>query len=293
MQAEFLLLVAIVIVLIALWKQPSPKRDIQQIIAERKGLKIAIATMMRKPVDIALWFEHHRNLGICRFYVRVEDTPGLIPFLKMQKDIFYEEGESEKENNYTNQVNRQMKFVNEMMKKAKEEGIDWVFHIDSDELLEGDPEKTLAALPDKIKIGKLKNVEAVYQEEEATCFSAKKFIRCDKGGPCTAYVNGKAVGRTEEGVQCGGAHDFVYNGSTSEEHTAQIAFDDLHVLHYDSCSIGIWLEKFNHMSKKAKLDDIVFGYYHKSIDAAKEAVKVYKNHKMRDDIQEDFVYKRS
>lgn len=282
---QFLLCIAILIVVFFILKQ-SPKRV-------SFPLKVAIAVVMRKPTDVALWFEHHRKAGIGQFYVRVEDSPAVVAYIKTQPDIFYEEGVSDPENNYTTFQTRQKEFVNKMLQKAREDGIDWLFHIDVDELIEGDIMKTLQSIPSNMLIGKLTNAEAVYNEEEPTCFSASKFIRCDKGGPCTAYVNGKGVGRPVEGVTLGGPHDFVYNGYVNPTVTHQIPFEDLHILHYDSCSIGTWLEKFAHMSKKAKLDDIVFPYYKKSIEVAVKAKEVYKENKMRQDIDPLWTYVRS
>ena len=285
---QLMLLVLIFIVVMYLWRQKgaeSPK-------LHTKGPKLAIAVMMRRPTDVALWFEHHRQMGISRFFVRLEDSPGIAAFLKTQDDIYFEEGKSDEENNYTNQITRQRDFVNSVLPKAKEEGIEWVFHIDVDELLEGDVAGTLAAIPANMLIGKLKNAEAVYAEGEPTCFSAKKFIRCDKGGPCQAYVNGKGVARPATGVTLGGAHDFVYNGKVDPVVTHQIPFDDLHILHYDSCTLGTWLEKFAHMSKKAKLDDIVFPYYKKSIEVAVKAKELYKENKMREELDPAWTYTR-
>ena len=175
---------------------------------------------------------------------------------------------------------------------ARKDGLDWLFHTDADELLEGKIRTVLGNIPAEKKVGKLKNAEAVYSEDEPTCFSSKKFIRCDKGGPCTAYVNGKGCGRTIEGVQLAGPHDFTYSGPGSVNAVYDIPFEDLHVLHYDSCTLGSWMEKFTHLSKNAKLDDIVFGYYKQSIEAAKEAAKVYKEHKMRTDMQKEWTYER-
>jgi hypothetical protein len=285
-----MLLIAIFIVVIFLWRQKGAETPYKPV--KDHPLKIAIAVMMRKPTDVALWFEHHRNVGVSRFYVRLEDSPGVAAFLRTQSDVYFEEGVSDTENNYTNQITRQRDFVNKMLPKAREEAMDWVVHIDVDELLEGDVLKTLGGVPKDMLIGKLKNAEAVYAEGEPTCFSAKKFIRCDKGGPCTAYVNGKGCGRPVDGVTLGGAHDFVYNGKVDSKVTYQIPFDDLHVLHYDSCTLGTWLEKFSHMSKKAKLDDIVFPYYKKSIEVAVKAKELYKENKMREDMDATWTHTR-
>lgn len=285
---QCMLLVLIFIVVVYLWRQKGSATPTTPTTAP----KYAIAVMMRKPTDVALWFDHHRKAGISRFYVRLEDSPGVAAFLKTQADVYFEEGKSDEENNYTNQITRQRDFVNSVLPMAQKEGVEWLFHIDVDELLEGNIDATLAAVPKNLLIGKLKNAEAVYGEGEPTCFSAKQFIRCDKGGPCTAYVNGKGVARPVAGVTLGGAHDFVYKGVVDPVVTYQLPFDDLHVLHYDSCTLGTWLEKFAHMSKKAKLDDIVFPYYKKSIEVAVKAKELYKENKMRADMDPAWTYTR-
>ncbi len=283
---QLMLLAAIFVVLIFLWRQ----RD--SLPTKNHPIKVGIAVLMRKPTDVNLWFEHHRNAGISRFYVRLEDSPSVAAYLRTLDDVYFEEGESDPENNYTTFQTRQREFVNKMLPIARSDGMEWLFHIDVDELLEGDILKTLGNIPKTQLIGKLKNAEAVYGEGEPTCFSAKKFIRCDKGGPCTAYVNGKGVGRVVDGVTLGGPHDFVYKGKVDPAVTYQIPFDDLHVLHYDSCTLGTWLEKFAHMSKKAKLDDIVFPYYKKSIEVAVKAKELYRENKMREDIDPAVQYVR-
>lgn len=282
---EALLLLGIFIVLILIWKSTPPSSgvgDAETVNPNTKApVKVAIAALMRKPIDLMLWLEHHRKeAGIYRFYIRLEDSPGVAAFLKTQPDVWFVEAESDRENNYTTLQKRQIEFVNMVLPMARQDGVDWVFHTDVDELIEGNTVKVLGALPDTVLVGKIENAEAVYSEEEPTCFSAKKFIRCGAGGPCTAYVNGKGCGRTVEGVGLMGPHDFGYKGQMDDSVTKRIPFDDLHVLHYDSCTIGSWLEKFQHLSKSAKLDEIVFPYYKKSIEAAKGAVSVYKEHKM-------------
>jgi hypothetical protein len=289
---QTLLLMAILVVLVLIWKA-KPQNPPVVLADPNAKVKLGIAALMRKPIDLALWLEHHRKIGIHRFYIRLEDSPGVAAYIKGQPDVWMEEGESDPHNNYTTLQTRQITFVNQVLPMARADGIDWVFHTDVDELIEGDPIKVLGDLDASYKVGKLENAEAVYESEEPTCFSAKKFIRCGKGGPCTAYANGKGVGRTVEGVTLAGPHDFFYNGKLNHTATYKIPFDALHILHYDSCTLGAWLEKFQHLSKNAKLDDIVFPYYKKSIEAAKSAVEVYKEHKMREDLQPEWTYTRT
>lgn len=251
--------------------------------------KVAVAVLMRKPIDIFLWLKHHRDLGISHFFLRIEDTPGLDEFLKTQPDITYEMKESSKENNYETLQVRQIEFVNQSMQKAKRMGIQWMFHIDADELLEGSL-SFLDKLEEKYKCVKIENVEALYEEGQESCFSAKRFLKCsDKGVQCRSYVNGKGGGRIVDGVALGGPHDFTYNGKIGDE-TYKVPFDKLHVLHFDSCTFGSWSEKFQHLSKGAK--DVPFAYYNDSMDAAVKAYEIYKKYTMLKDVDPSQVYTR-
>jgi hypothetical protein len=164
-----------------------------------------------------------------------------------------------------------------------------LIHIDGDELIHGNLDKLLA-LPDNIKTVKFINAEAIFKEPQKrdTCFTATDFLRCDQGAPCKSYVNGKAAGRTNvPGVYLAGCHDFGYKKNTSEngvETNYKMPFEALHVLHFEGCSFGGWVEKFYHMSKGDK-GDMPFPYYKESILAAKTAHDLYKNNKMPDAAQ--------
>ena len=262
--------------------------------AENKlNSKIGLITFMRKPIDLSLWFKHHRALGISKFFIRVEDTPELEDYLRNQKDVIFEMGESNKNgDNYMTLFERQITFINDTLTKAKSMNIDWVFNVDVDELLHG----TLRILDDldpKFKCLKLENAEAVFRENEPTCFSAIKFLRCGKSAPCRAYANGKSGARPVEGVSSRGVHNFAYNGETEGSSIYNVPFEDLHILHFDACSLGSWVEKYYHLSKNKK-ENIPFPYYHQSIDASVKAFDVYKKHTMdyADSVNNDLIYYR-
>ncbi|NBU04940.1 MAG: glycosyltransferase family 2 protein, partial [Sphingobacteriia bacterium] len=93
--------------------------------------------MIKKPKNINTWLDHHRNLGISRFYIRLEDTPELETILQSQKDVVVQIGKSTGENEYNEIQVRQRKMMNEALKSAKTDNIQWIIHIDSDELLVG------------------------------------------------------------------------------------------------------------------------------------------------------------
>lgn len=151
-----------------------------------KKPRIAIATMMRKPIDLPLWLKHHRTLGINLFFIRLEDSPGWEDYLHSQPDVIYEIGQSEI-NNYLTQQHRQINFVNQTIKKCKQKNIQWLFHIDSDELLNGSLD-FLKNIPQHIKCLTYENAEALFDENEQHCFSAKTFLRCNLNAPCRSML---------------------------------------------------------------------------------------------------------
>jgi len=248
---------------------------------EKPKCKIAIATQVRRPIDFPLWLKYHRNLGICMFYIRCEDSPGTVEYLRTipNDDIFIEEGESDRSgNNYMTVMDRQNTFVNKSINLAKEKGIDWMINIDCDELLYG----SLAIfddLPQNIKTIHMKNIEAVYDGNENSCFSAKKFLRCAESAPCRAYANGKGAGRVEDGVALAGPHFFSYNGKIGGDTNEDLPEDKFKVLHFDSCTFGSWAEKFKHLSNNKK-DPIPFPYYTKSIENVTSGFDIYKRYTM-------------
>ena len=245
--------------------------------------KVAVIALVRRPVDFSLWLSKLREIGISHFFLRIEDTPSLEEFLKTQKDISFKMGASSTGNNYESLQQRQVEFVNKSIKAAEELNIKWVFHIDSDELLEGSL-TFLDSLEPKFKCVKMENVEAVYSETEESCFSSKKFVKCKEiGAKCRSYVNGKSGARVESGVALAGPHDFSYNGAVNNQTITYIVpFEKLHVLHYDSCTFGSWAEKFSHLSKE-NATSTPFKYYNESIEQTQTAFATYKKHTMNAD----------
>jgi len=263
-------------------------------IHEKQNSTVGLITFMRKPIDLSLWFKHHRTIGVTHFFIRVEDTPELEDYLQNQKDVTFEMGNSNKDgDNYMTLFERQITFINDTLVKAQDMGIDWVFNVDVDELLHGRL-KILDNIDSNYKCLKLENAEAIYREEEATCFSAVKFLRCGKNAPCRAYANGKSAARPEKGVESRGVHNFSYNNRVEGKNIYNVPFEDLHILHFDSCSLGSWIEKYYHLSKNSK-NNIPFPYYHQSIDASVQAFDVYKKHTIdyADNVHSTLIYNRN
>jgi hypothetical protein len=248
-----------------------------------------IVSLMRKPRDMVAWFDHHRKMGIARFYIRLEDAGENsleeLYFRTYPDDIYYERGDSDiNQDNYKTLQDRQATFVNRMLHKAMEDGTGVLFHIDADELLDGDLQ-FLQSLPEGTKTLRYENIEAVYDRDGAgtKCFDTQTFIRCasHNGYLCTAYGNGKGAGIVAPDVELDGAHVFKYKGSTEGDFVYNVPFDVLRVKHFDSCTFADWADKFHNLMGSTT-DSIPFDYYKDSVDAIKQAHEIYDKYKQRD-----------
>jgi hypothetical protein len=94
--------------------------------------------MMRRPKDLDDWLEYHRAMGIMRFYIRLEDTEDLEEYLANQDDITLEIGKSTGKDEYKEIQTRQCTMVDAALKKAQDDHMYWLIHIDLDELLDGE-----------------------------------------------------------------------------------------------------------------------------------------------------------
>ena len=231
---------------------------------------VGIVSMIKKPKNIDTWLNKHRDLGVCHFYIRLEETPELEEYLEQQPDVTVQKGKSTGVNEYLEKQTRQDVWVNEAFKLAKSDKspTKWLVHIDGDEILQGNLKK-VQELPDNIHTFWMQNKEAKFDKipgESDNCFSAKKFVDCGKSGAgCVSYVNGKSGGRVDSDVTPIGPHRMK---STKEK--GSLKLDDLEVEHYESCDFNIYKEKFKGLSVQDKSNDIPFSYYKESIDAAKE-----------------------
>lgn len=258
----------------------SRRRDLQkEPFMEVTKSRVAIASVMHHPPDLPIWLRHHRSMGVKRFYIRLEDSPSQLEYIKGYSDVWFEQGEKDKsgENNYFTLMDRQKKFVDACISHATQDGsIDFLFHIDSDELLFGSL-SCLDDLPLEIKCVNIENAEALYSGEEDGCFSSKRFRKCSLHSKCRSYINGKAGARPDDKVTQAGPHNFAYDGAIVGDHQKNLKFEELAVLHFDSCSFASWSSKFANLKRDP---GIPFSYYDESISAASKAYDVWKKHTM-------------
>jgi len=233
---------------------------------KEKEPQAGVVSMIKKPKNIETWLEKNRTFGIKKFYIRLEETPELHEFLRSQPDVYFTDEVSKGEDEYNDIQVRQTKWIDTALDLAKNDGIDWLFHIDSDELLSGNIQ-TVFELPDTVDTFWIQNEEAVYKDvpkEEDNCFDAMKFVNCSHPGThCASYVNGKGGGRTISDVKSHGPHRFRSIKPDSER-----KLDTIMLQHFESCDFKSYKEKYIRLAQSAKMETIPFPYYKDSIKAA-------------------------
>ena len=258
-----IILIAIIILLI-LFKSRSNFKD---------PVTVALVTLVYKPKNIDTWLELHRNFGISHFYIRLEDTPEIIEFLRSQPDVTLTVASSEKDSNqYSSLQKRQIETVNKVLKNCKQT---FLIHIDCDEVLSGDINE-IKKLPKKVSTFWMQNHEAVYSDIPTTadsCFKAKRYRNC-KYETCASYINGKGGARVEPGARLDGPHRFTGKGKEVKLNVI--------VKHYESCDFEQYVKKYKRLSHAVNMDTIPFVYYRQSILASgseeklKEVFKRYR-----------------
>ena len=252
----------------------------------REGFKqpaksIAIVTMMRDPIDLDEWINYHLLKGISRFYIRIETTGNsssddiTIKLLTSYPQVTLHVGSPDDISTINDadlpgqsQMLRQRSWVADAIRRALADGIEWIVHIDSDELLECNGtvgEAIDLDATDETHTMVINNFEAVYakNKKEGQCFTFESLNECALG-KCVSYANGKSIGRVTPYLREAGVHRFRYVGTGEDKHTNMRA---LYLIHFESCDFGKYVDKFMKLSKSERLA-FPFPYYNDSIAVA-------------------------
>lgn len=237
-------------------------------------LKVAVISSIYKPKNIETWIELNRKFGISHFYINLENTPELINYLNAQPDVTITIASPNEKNSYITQQTRQTQFVTDSLKVAKHDNIDFIIHIDSDEILKGDINEIKSLPRDTLNFW-MQNYEAVYSKipsKSDNCFQAKRYRDCSTE-TCASYINGKGGARivSELGkIKPFGPHRFVVSG----DQNFGVKLNKVKVLHYESCDFDNYVSKYQKYAKGADLSKIPFVYYRESIENAENLDKL-------------------
>ena len=214
------------------------------------GGGVGIASMVLRPHQLQTWVDHHTRMGVRKFYVFVDDPAelpslqqtlrphpavrllALTPEFKAAWGYAPQPGADDD----TNFQRRQDVCVTAALEMARLDGLEFLVHIDSDELLHSAAGKSVGEVLGAYTGAdafKLSNIEMVPERGDyANCFAEGTKFRTD---PRTfvSYVNGKGAGRVGR-VKAWGPHAMKGLRDLPE---VDVPEHDLRVLHYVSCNV--------------------------------------------------------
>ena len=255
-------------------------RDIKidNFLGKTDKIKVAIVSMVTKQKEFDYWLYYHlKVLQIDHIILRVEDTDEYKELIDLYgKDrisaTYHNKSDIDMKHNYLTIMDRQKIHVNNGIDICKKIDIDFIIHMDADELLYVDGDKNnkknnlrkfLKDIPKEYSNIHLKNYEAVFPNMTDKCFNTNKFIDCKKGR-CLSYANGKSIGRIKNDIRFHGPHNF--SGKTINYK------ENIGILHFDSCTYNQWETKFNLLkdTDEEKMKKIPFPFYKNSIKHLKK-----------------------
>jgi len=224
---------------------------------------IGIVSMTKRPADLQTWLLYHRErCGISRFYLRVEDTPELAALLDAPPwsecvQVTFSTGHRD----YFQQMDRQDQHIATILPAARAVGLDYLLHIDDDELLycaDGLDalHDALARAPSWAADLHVSNLEVLAPSTEVALDRAFHECTAFRHRPreFCAYGNGKAFGKlSEAALRPAGPHHFAAGlmpAGSREAGTYDLPANAAVVLHYESGSYAAWRRKYTDLARR-------------------------------------------
>jgi hypothetical protein len=258
--------------------------------AKAPSSKVAIVSVSKDPVDLALWMRYHFNyVGIEHLYLQIEETSWLAKYVdnlpeQLKKRVTYWTGPkasaqdkgSRPQHDYESLQSRQMDAMEKAKLLAVQADYDWLLHIDDDELIYVPEHQKLGDVlldvPTQFSQVVVPNVEAVYPTDAKHCFNQSSEANTNVH-TYAGYFNGKPLVRlSDANTYPLGPHRWQnYQGSqplTYELSQQQPFGPRAMVVHYESCPFQRWEHKFWRLSNTSpdKIKAIPFPFYRDSIN---------------------------
>ena len=202
---------------------------------------VAITTTA-KNVDCSIreWCSYHLQV-VDRIFLWLDDPAEVhSPLIPSDRRLEVQVGtQSEVGSVHGNLMVRQEENANRALDLCCKQGIEWIVHLDIDEILYPADRETLA----RVLIEPIDQVIIMNHEVCAQWFAESPFRQCNyfklNGKfPFNFYGNGKAAVRCRDGVFARGAHRFLGNVSRP------IISRELVLLHYACATFDRWLKKY-------------------------------------------------
>lgn len=255
--------------------------------------RVGIASLQRFPPELERWLRYHIEVGVSAFYLRFEDdhdgayaraAKHAVDTYGNKRVILRVDPHTKTKhtsNNYVDVNTRQTAWVNAAMALAKQDGIEWLVHIDDDELLHarvhgGHWPAVLRDLPHKCHTLHITNWEGFSPAQQTSSWITDPGVhymprKC--AHHFAVYANGKSAARVSADPMptAHGVHRFQSAQGASV--ACDVPEDTGVVLHHDSLPVTpgdlpprSWVEK-HRLRIGSDYSRIPFEATRKAIDA--------------------------
>ena len=223
-------------------------------------LQVAIVSTVRNPHQIHDWIRYHLNFGVSKIFLILDDEKedinnkfgNRVEIFKNDKIWKNKLKTCNQYSTYSKSFNsevmsRQILNIEYILKHCQSKGINWLIHIDADEILYSPKydniKDILIKLDDRVNIINIDNYELAPTESNANnCFRTHTHFKTRvNGNNFVAYYNGKSGCKVSNDIHPYGVHEFKSNIS---DHKEKISEKDLVVLHYVNCNFKEWKNKY-------------------------------------------------
>ena len=236
---EVALLGIFLVILILLWF----------LIGQQSRHETAIVSLVKEPHAFDTWIRYHRErMGVDKFYIFQDDDDEALDFSDPSIEI-YKNWKDRLGYKFNSEIDepanvrvRQQLIVEDAMARAEKDGIKYLVHIDSDELLYGPRPVTEVFASYSTDAFHIQNSElAPDRKDYKNCFLEGTWFHSDPT-KFIAYGNGKGAGVVGNSKPHG-PHNF------KGQRVQEVPENELKVLHYPSCNIEETMKRAKNYGK--------------------------------------------
>ena len=255
-------------------------------IINNNKIKTGIISTIGKPFFFDSWLNYHLNkIKIDKIIILFdeENFPEMKSYFNNILKIYGEKIILEKSVSNNHLITKQKGNFIKGLEIAKKNNIDFIFHIDDDELIyiQNDSMDNILKKYENINSPLHFDNFEIYRTYDKTddynFFKFEKLAKMRNNGIFNSYFNGKAGGFIKDNLIWNGPHFIKCKNKGSKDIT------EIKILHYSNLLFSQWKNKYNIIDPKNKLN---FKFHNKSL----ELLTKYKNNLINElELQKEFI----
>jgi hypothetical protein len=249
---NFVLILIILLSLYLLYRVYSIRYDNYS--SKINTLKFGISTTVKNPHQLNDWIKYHLNIGFHKLYIVFDDENENTNYVtnNNQVNIFKNNTDWKKQleqlpnmDQYINEkkevMSRQILNFTNVRNYAKLDNVDFLLHIDADELFYPENKDLESIFNNKYDVITFQNLEMIPSRDNyENCFKDAINFKINPG-IFNAYSNGKSAVKVNSDAIIAGVHDF-WGGTKIFSPIGKI-------LHYPSCNFDEYINKYKILGK--------------------------------------------